>query len=99
MPVGLEDGIGLCGDQCISEIPQEVCFSFKTSVFSYAGALMMNIRVFHEHTKLAILALMPTLYSYIYGFLGYLHLMLLVNVKLNVTGYKRIILKLQISLV
>ena len=24
-PVSLEDGIGLCGDQCISVIPQQCC--------------------------------------------------------------------------
>ena len=32
------------------------------------------IRHFHEHTKLAIMALMPTLYSHMYSFLYYLDL-------------------------
>ena len=41
------------------------------------------LRVFHKCTKLAILALLPTLYSYIYScFLLYLQHMILLNVKL-----------------
>ena len=47
-------------------------------------------RVFHKHTKLAILALLPTLYSHIFAvLLLYLNSIMLVNLKLDVTGYGR----------
>ena len=49
-------------------------------------------RVFHKHTKLAILAILPTfifLY-YIYSFLLYSYQLVLVNVKLDINGYKKI---------
>ena len=39
--------------------------------------------VFHKHTKLATLALMPILWSYICSFLFYLHQLMSINVKLH----------------
>ena len=45
---------------------------------------------FHKCTELVILALTPTFYSYICSFLLYLHYMILVNVKSDVSGCKRI---------
>ena len=46
------------------------------------------IRHVHEHTKLAIMALVPTLYSHTYtcSFLCYCELKMLANVKLYVSG-------------
>ena len=50
------------------------------------------IKVFHENTNMAILTLLPTLYSHIISsFLFNLPHMMLVNVKLGVSGYMGII--------
>ena len=49
------------------------------------------IRVFHEHTKWAILASLPTLYSKIFAVPSLFPLNMLVNVTLDITGYKQII--------
>ena len=56
----------------------------------YWTHLQMGIRLFHEHTKLAIMALMPTLCSYIHSFLHYLYHEVLANVKLDINWCKRI---------
>ena len=49
------------------------------------------IRNFHKYTKLVILAVLPTLYFHICSFLLYFEQMMLVNAKLDTSGYNRII--------
>ena len=59
----------------------------------YSTSPWRAIRMFHGDTKLTILALLPTFFcinTYIYSFLLYLHHMMLVNVELDVRGYKGI---------
>ena len=53
-------------------------------------SLTLSGFLFHKLTKLPILALLLTLYSHIFSFLLYLHHMMLINIKLDISGCIRI---------
>ena len=67
----------------------------KSLLTSELVSSVVSIRVFYKHTMLPIMALLPTLYChiYIYSFLHYLQCAMLVKVKIDVRGYKRIVLQ------
>ena len=51
------------------------------------SSVKINFWIFHEHTKLAILALLSTSYSNIFAISFFiLHQMVLINVPLDVSG-------------
>ena len=60
----------------------EMSFNFHVSIPWFCS------RGFHKHKKLPTLALLPNLYSHIFAVYFFLLHMMLVNVKLDISGYQ-----------
>ena len=72
--------------QCLDRLREEreLLLQIDAVQGDQTGFVNFLNRLFHVDTKLAIMALMPTLYSHIFcSFFHYLYLKMLVNVKLD----------------